>query len=252
MSGSEPKPNPMKEPLYGDKLVEGLHEYVIQDLSALANRPYDSGKFLFSISSFMMVATISLVTAFKGHYLYCLISIVPLAVSFKYSFKLTLAVVKRNKGDSKENLEKLSGHEIEIGNSIYKEYLKKNNWLAENVKCWKNCMVIFTIAIVFTVGVATYFTNNEVKEKDNELIQQLASINASVSNVAMEITNLSIEIKQAKEDGSNEHQNNILKKISDKVEINHQSIQREFEINSNHLDRHLRIIKEEINSSQKK
>lgn len=243
------KPELMKEPLYKDKLVEGLHEYVIQDLSALASRPYDTGKFLFSISSFMMVATLSLVTAFKGHYLYCLISILPLFVSYKYSFKLTLAVVQRNKGDTKEKLEKISGNEIEIGNSIYNEYLKKNNWLAQNINCWKICMAIFTIFIVFTVGVATYNTNYEDNKKDNVLIQQLTALNVSVNNVATEITNLRIEIKQAEESDSNEHLNDMLKKIPEQVERNHQSMKREFDINSEHLDRHLRIVKEEINSN---
>ena len=110
-------------------------------------------------------------------------------------------------------------------------------------------MAIFTIFIVFTVGVATYNTNYEDNKKDNVLIQQLTALNVSVNNVATEITNLRIEIKQAEESDSNEHLNDMLKKIPEQVERNHQSMKREFDINSEHLDRHLRIVKEEINSN---
>ncbi|MCC2618159.1 hypothetical protein LJ739_18025 [Aestuariibacter halophilus] len=246
MAGPDPKPEPMKEPLYKDKLVEGLHEYVIQDLSALAGRPYDTGKFLFSISSFMLVATLSLVTAFKGHYLYCLIAIFPLVVSFQYSFKLTIAVVQRKRGDTREKLEKASGNEIEIQNSIYQEYLKKNNWLAFNIMRWKQCMLAFAFLIIVTVGGATYITNKEDINKDVTLTEQLSAINQSINTVAREIAQLSAKLKHPQAGHSDADLKKAFSEVSSQIESHHQSMQRAFDTNSDHLDRHLRIVKDEI------
>jgi hypothetical protein len=250
VTNGETPTEPMKEPIYKDKLVDGLNEYVIQDLSALAGRPYDSGKFLFSISSFMLVATLTLVTGFKGLYLFCLIAILPLSVSFIYSFKLTLAVVQRDKGDTKEKLEKVTGNEIDIDNSIYKEYLKKNNWLAHNIKCWKVCMAFFAVLLVITVAVATYFTSDEEKNKDAMQFQQLSDINASINKVAIEIANLSLKIKEPEQNYSTKHLNELVIQLSTQVENNHKFIQKEFDLTREHLDSHLLILNKEPNSDK--
>lgn len=234
----------MKEPLYRDQLIAGLNEYVIQDLSALAGRPYDSGKFLFSISSLMLVATLSLVTAFKGSYLVCLIATIPLMFSFRYSFNLTIAVVKREKGTTREALEKQSGYEIEINNPIYQEYINKNNWWARSVKNWKICMGIFVLLIISTVGYATFTTNNENKEVDDKLIKQLISLNSSIDSLAKEVSKIKIEAKESNIDNSDGSLNNLLKAISLQIEEGQESMQIEFDKNEDHLDRHLTIIQE--------
>lgn len=241
MSSSN-KEDGVDEPLYRDKFIEGLHEYVKQDISSFAIRPYDTGKFLFSITSFMMVATLTLVTTFKGDYIYCLLSLIPLVICFKYSLDLTIAVAKRKAGDSDADLKKITGYEINIHNSIYREYLEKYNWLAIKVTNWKKWMVLFSITLTCTI---VYATNSFNQKPDN------ASLMEEIQKVGNNISGLTTQIKSLSKSIDNSNRAELSSEVEAKLEIIVKQLERhshkvttEFEENEKHLDRHLKLLKQ--------
>jgi hypothetical protein len=242
------KKKKIQEPIYSDKLVSGLEEYVIKDISSIADRPYDTGKFLFSISSFMLVVTLSLVTTFKGHYLFCLISILPLAVSFIYSFNLTLGVTVRYPGDSDDELRKKTGYEIDIDDTMYGQYQEKYNWLAGNVKLWKNCMALFAVILSITITVATIITNNEIKNSD--ITRNLLKINDSITKVADNLSKVEQAIILNGDKSAIKPLQDVLQQLSIKIDSEHNELIQEFEKNEAHLDRHLDIVTNEIKSQK--
>ena len=80
----------MDEMSYNKSMDEGLKEYVKQEIAASANQYYDIGKFLFSVTTFLIVAILTIRSTLGEQYNYILFSLIVFAYSFFITLRLTV------------------------------------------------------------------------------------------------------------------------------------------------------------------
>jgi hypothetical protein len=216
--------------LYGKAIPEALQEYVNQDVSGFANRYYDVGKFLFTVSTFAILAVFTLRSTFGSDYNIVFSSNLFFFFCLYPSYKLTVGI----------------DYEIDPENTILKEYKLKKEWMKGYLDLW---IVGFAIGIVVLIGSFSYAMIN-AKEKHNSLEVKLEEINTTLVKVLQEF-----KIKNEKPIAGNTiciQYEQLLTEISNlsQVVIKHDNqMLNLFVKEEDHKDRHLELITNKIAQS---
>ncbi|EHW0694779.1 hypothetical protein K1B30_003087 [Vibrio parahaemolyticus] len=128
----------------GEAMVEGLNDYGKQTISALAQRDYDLGKFLFTASTFAILLSLTLVTALGKIYVFTLLS----SIWFGKSVKISLKLVTDGAGD------------FNPGDKLLDDYNKMKKYIVKRVNEWyvefnfglKIFIIIFVITTIFDIA----------------------------------------------------------------------------------------------------
>jgi hypothetical protein len=218
-------PNKPELKLYSAEITKGLDEYVVQDISGFANRYYDVGKFLFTVSTFAILAVFTLRTTFGKEYDLTFFSLLFFFFCLYPSYKLIVDI----------------DYEIDPENTILKEYELKKKWMKKYLRLWGWSFAFGSITLVITFGYAMCNTKAEV----NKVELELQVMNRSLEGILQAMKHNSIQpiefilpceiVENAK----------ILSELSALSEIiaEHDTrTQKSFTNNEVHNDRHLEII----------
>ncbi|OEE33671.1 hypothetical protein [Vibrio ordalii] len=159
---------PKKKPaLYSDAMDDALVEYVKQDIAGFANRYYDTGKFLFTVSSFAILATLTIHTTFGNSYNIILFALIFFLFCLLPSYSLTVGIDYKTK----------------TTNTILEEYQAKKRWMDKHLKRWFISFVlgcsILAFAFVFVV-----LTSGGGAAKPEAILQE---INRNIEDIKEEI-----------------------------------------------------------------
>ncbi|TKF99564.1 hypothetical protein [Vibrio sp. F13] len=219
-----------KQPaLYSDAMDEALIEYVKQDISGFANRYYDTGKFLFSVSSFAILATLTIKTTFGSNYDIVLIAILFFLFCLRPSYNLTVGI----------------DHKTIPTKTILQEYEDKKKWMDKHFRSW---FISFGLGC-FTLMIAFFIVMLTSEEKQIKPEVTLQNINSNLSGIKEEIrignrayqpTCSSDDIAQIKV---------LLSDLYTLIDTHSNENRASFSKVNVHLDRHLDIMSNKISTA---
>lgn len=215
----------------GHAMDEGLREYVKQTLAALAQRDYDLGKFLFTVSTFAILASLAFVTALGKLYVLTLIACIPFGLSTATALKLV------TQGGGEFDPEK----EVITDYGEMKEHIEKiiKKWFCQfNIGVITFIVIFSTIAIddVFNLGLVKHLNksnpNTEVLSKLTEIQNSIWILESSLENKTTKVVEdeTCVDFREL----VSKYHDSISGKIdalSESERLNHLDM-------SNHLDRH--------------
>ncbi|MGI3060671.1 hypothetical protein [Vibrio alginolyticus] len=222
--------NPQKKPaLYSDAMDDALEEYVKQDIAGFANRYYDTGKFIFTVSSFAILTTLTIKTTFGSNYDIVLTALIFFLFCLFPSYKLTVGI----------------DHETIPTKTILEEYQAKKVWMNKYLKMWFISFVLgcFTLAVAFVFVV---LTSKEDQEKPEIILQK---INRSLEGIQEEIRNENQRNKAFQSTCSFDDISQVkvlLSDLYDLTESHSAESKASFSKADIHLDRHLDIMANKI------
>lgn len=164
-----------KPKMVGQVVEAGLEDYARQSLSALSQRDYDLGKFLFTVSTFAILISFTLITALGKEYSIVLISVFP----FVMSIWVALNLVVEGAG------------EIKFSELIIDDYDRMKSYIRKQKNRW--FFHFATGAVIFTIlfsAISIYkWTGSSLlswtgfKLADNQLVQPLNGIKNSLEKL---------------------------------------------------------------------
>ncbi|HHG3544620.1 TPA: hypothetical protein ACPVZ6_001626 [Vibrio parahaemolyticus] len=222
--------NPQKQPaLYSDAMDEALVEYVKQDIAGFAHRYYDTGKFLFSVSSFSILATLTIKTTFGSNYDIVLSALIFFIFCLFPSYKLTVGI----------------DHTTIPTKTILKEYQDKKEWMNKHLERWFISFILGCLTLAFAfVFVMLNSKDDETKSETilNEINRNLVGIESELRrgnqrNITSQSTCSFDDIRQVKILLSD------LDTLIDEQRAENKALFSEVDI---HLDRHLDLMANKI------
>ncbi|EJI1392917.1 hypothetical protein NDL37_002588 [Vibrio parahaemolyticus] len=222
--------NPQKQPaLYSDAMDEALVEYVKQDIAGFAHRYYDTGKFLFSVSSFSILATLTIKTTFGSNYDIVLSALIFFIFCLFPSYKLTVGI----------------DHTTIPTKTILKEYQDKKEWMNKHLERWFISFILGSLTLAFAfVFVMLNSKDDETKSETilNEINRNLVGIESELRrgnqrNITSQSTCSFDDIRQVKILLSD------LDTLIDEQRAENKALFSEVDI---HLDRHLDLMANKI------
>ncbi|HCE1775821.1 TPA: hypothetical protein NGS17_002409 [Vibrio parahaemolyticus] len=222
--------NPQKQPaLYSDAMDEALVEYVKQDIAGFAHRYYDTGKFLFSVSSFSILATLTIKTTFGSNYDIVLSALIFFIFCLFPSYKLTVGI----------------DHTTIPTKTILKEYQDKKEWMNKHLERWFISFILGCLTLAFAfVFVILNSKDDETKSETilNEINRNLVGIESELRrgnqrNITSQSTCSFDDIRQVKILLSD------LDTLIDEQRAENKALFSEVDI---HLDRHLDLMANKI------
>ncbi|ELA3125013.1 hypothetical protein RFM71_002179 [Vibrio parahaemolyticus] len=222
--------NPQKQPaLYSDAMDEALVEYVKQDIAGFAHRYYDTGKFLFSVSSFSILATLTIKTTFGSNYDIVLSALIFFIFCLFPSYKLTVGI----------------DHTTIPTKTILKEYQDKKEWMNKHLERWFISFILGCLTLAFAfVFVMLNSKDDETKPETilNEINRNLVGIESELRrgnqrNITSQSTCSFDDIRQVKILLSD------LDTLIDEQRAENKALFSEVDI---HLDRHLDLMANKI------
>ncbi|MDC8111361.1 hypothetical protein PQQ36_21275 [Vibrio sp. CCUG 15886] len=146
-----------KPALYSDAMDDALVEYVKQDIAGFANRYYDTGKFLFTVSSFAILATLTINTTFGHDYNIILFSLIFFLFCLRPSYNLTVGI----------------DHKTDPTKTILQEYEAKKKWMDKHLKTWFYSFLLGCLALAFGF-VLVVLTSKEDQVKPEAILQKIS------------------------------------------------------------------------------
>lgn len=214
----------LEELTYNEEIEEGLKEYVKQEIGAAANQYYDVGKFLFTVTTFLIVATLTIRSTLGENYNSILLSLTIFAYSLYITMRLTV----------------FTNYENEIEGTILENYYSKRKWMQKRLHQWGWSFVAGITILLIGLGYSTWQAENSSTPKtkiedsmasiDRTLKELLQSPQVTLSKNCDEKDNLSTRF-----DSTSESLNALLFEQKNLIEKN-------FQRNDEHLNRHLSII----------
>ncbi len=216
--------------MYGQAIPDALDEYVKQDVAGFANRYYDVGKFIFTVSTFAILAILTLRTTFGKEYDIVLISTIFFVFCLYPSYKLTVGM----------------DNEIDPENTISKEYELKKKWMKGHLLQW---VISFVLGTVVLIGSFIYSMNNEY-EDNNKVEHGLEKINKTLRSILKEIKKSTVKPKEAIISRDEFEQLNTQLSELAKNLVEHDAKTQELFIKDEiHDDRHLKNIRNKIDKA---
>ncbi|EKA7371680.1 hypothetical protein OL330_000869 [Vibrio parahaemolyticus] len=222
--------NPQKQPaLYSDAMDEALVEYVKQDIAGFAHRYYDTGKFLFSVSSFSILATLTIKTTFGSNYDIVLSALIFFIFCLFPSYKLTVGI----------------DHTTIPTKTILKEYQDKKEWMNKHLERWFSSFILGCLTLAFAfVFVMLNSKDDETKSETilNEINRNLVGIESELRrgnqrNITSQSTCSFDDIRQVKI---------LLSDLDTLIDEQHAENKALFSEVDIHLDRHLDLMANKI------
>lgn len=162
--------------LYKEQIDEGLDEYVKQDISSIATRDYDLGKFLFTVSTFAILVAFTIVSALGKEFFLIILSVFWFAKSVNTALELSTK----------------TGYEIEIDKQIFDEYQRKVAFMQDFRNRWygdfKMGIIIASVLFTLSSGMRIYF--EFVKDKKQDVMQVLMSISTNIQTLSVRVAEL--------------------------------------------------------------
>lgn len=220
----------MTEPklkLYGSAIPEALEEYVKQDVSGFANRYYDVGKFLFTVSTFAILAVFTLRTTFGSPYNSVFISILFFFYCLYPSYKLTVGI----------------DYEINPENTILREYELKKAWMKRYLRIWITSFVLGILVLLSSFGYSLLNDNNELTKVE----VRLDKINETLGGILTELQK-DRQVKEPNTKLCSQYQDIILEiqKLSEQLARHDSKVEFRFNDSEVHEDRHLKLIANKV------
>lgn len=224
---------PQKKPaLYSDAMEDALVEYVKQDIAGFANRYYDTGKFLFTVSSFAILATLTIKTTFGHDYNIILFALLFFLFCLIPSYNLTVGI----------------DHETDPTKTILKEYEAKKEWMDKHLKRWFYSFLLGCLTLAFAF-IFVVLTSKEEQVKPEAILQE---ISRDIEYIKEEIRtgNQSSKVYQPTCNLDDIAQIKVL--LSDLyvlVDSHRAESEASFSNVENHLDRHLDIMANKVSKA---
>lgn len=222
----------MDEMSYNKSMDEGLKEYVKQEIAASANQYYDIGKFLFSVTTFLIVAILTIRSTLGEQYNYILFSLIVFAYSFFITLRLTV----------------FTNYENSIEKSVLDNYYSKRKWMGSLLKHWGFSFVGGLIIFIVALAFSTYAKEN-TNSKSTKIEDTLVHINDTLKLI-YEVISTPPDVIGLSEKGDfcKLEQAKVIETL-ETIKQMHYQLQDNFVENDKHLDRHLQIISKKISSS---
>lgn len=160
---------------FGQISEEGLAEYAKQTYSNLAQRDYDLGKFLFTVSTFSILISFTLITALGREYLFILLASIP----YLLSIKTALNLVTQGAGD------------INFKTVLMDDYEHMKQYVNQQRKIWQKeflagsiiFIVLFTLVTLDKVSGSRVLKWLGFAPPEHILVAPLNTINASLQDI---------------------------------------------------------------------
>ena len=212
--------------LYGERLKNAVDEYVKQDVSGFANRYYDLGKFLFTVSTFAIISVFTIRTTFGSHFDLVLFSSLVFFVCLYPSYKLTVGI----------------DYEIDPENTILNEYQLKKEWMKKHLHFWAWSFGLGVAILIFTF---IYSINQDVV-KDSTVEQELHQINETLKAIEHSLNKMPVEENKCVESERPVDNSWQLQQISESLENHRSELKLLMSEAALHDDRHLKLISNKI------
>lgn len=217
--------------LYSEQIDAGLDEYVKQDISSIATRDYDLGKFLFTVSTFAILVAFTIVSALGKEFFLILLSVFWFAKSVNTALELSTK----------------TGYEIEINKQIFDDYQRKVSFIQDFRDRWyrdfKIGIVVASALFALSSGLRIYF--EFVEDNKQNVTQVLMSISTNIQTLSVRVAEL--------RDNPDCHSHLDTTQLLDEIVENRQAIhdtakaaELQHKETMLHMDRHLNLLANKI------
>lgn len=217
--------------LYSEQIDAGLDEYVKQDISSIATRDYDLGKFLFTVSTFAILVAFTIVSALGKEFFLILLSVFWFAKSVNTALELSTK----------------TGYEIQINKQIFDDYQRKVSFIQDFRNRWyrdfKIGIIVASVLFALSSGIRIYF--EFVEDKKQNVSHVLMSISANIQTLSARLE----ELRDNPECHSHLDTTQILDEIFENRQASHdnaKAAELHHKQTTLHMDRHLYLLANKI------